>query len=309
MRAVLASGDADAPVGIGEVPEPSPGPGEALVAVEAVSLNRGECNRLRSAPAGWIPGWDVAGVVTRAAGDGSGPPEGTRVVALLDEGGWAERAAVPTDRLATLPPGVSSVLASTLPVAGLTALLCLRLGGQLLGRRVAVTGATGGVGLFGLQLAALQGARTTAVVSGPDRTEGLPGRGVDDVEVGLEGDQESFDVVLESVGGPLLAGALRRVRQGGTVVTYGNSSGQPTTFEVARFYPRSGARLVAFRLFEQFTPAQTAGVHLARLAELVAGGRLEIPIDVERTLDDAPEVVAALLNREIRGKAVLTLPT
>lgn len=308
MRAVRASGNAETPAEVGEVEEPSPGPDEALVAVEAVSLNRGECRRLLSAPAGWVPGWDVAGVVARAAADGSGPAEGTRVVGLLNEGGWAERAAVPINRLGPLPDGLSAVTASTLPVAGLTALLCLRLGGSLLGKRVAVTGATGGVGVFGLQLAALQGARTTAVVSSPDRVAGLPGRGVDDVEVGLEGEEESFDLVLESVGGPLLAGALRRVRRGGAVVTFGNSSGEPTTFDVTRFYPRTGARLVAFRVFDHLTPTEPASVHLSTLAELVADGRLEIPVDVERPLDDAPEVIRALLNREIRGKAVLTLP-
>ncbi|MFX9877847.1 alcohol dehydrogenase, partial [Acinetobacter baumannii] len=81
-----------------------------------------------------------------AAADGSGPPAGARVVALVESGGWAERVAVRSHSLAVLPEGVSFEQAACLPVAGVAALRAVRLLGALLGRRVLVSGASGGFG-------------------------------------------------------------------------------------------------------------------------------------------------------------------
>lgn len=307
MRALLATADPTAPVALGEAQEPEPASDEAIIAVEAVSLNRGECRRLLSADPGWVAGWDVAGRVARAAADGSGPPAGARVVGLASAGGWAERVAVPAHLIAELPEGISAQVASTLPVAGLTALLALGRGGPLLGQRVAVTGATGGVGGFALQLAALAGAHTTAIVSAAQRVAGLPSHGVSAVEVGLDGDGADFDLILESVGGPLLAAALGRVRPRGEIVTYGVSSAEPTAFDVATFYRRNRARLSGFSVFAEVDLDRPGGRHLATLAQLVVSGRLEVPVSAEHRWTDAAAVIRALLDRTIPGKAVLTL--
>ena len=142
-RAVVVDPDAAGRLVIRPVPEPAPDRGEAIVRVQAISLNRGEVRRSGMAAAGWRPGWDLAGLVERAAADGSGPRVGTRVVGMLLEGAWAERVAVPTHALAQLPDKVTVSQAATFPVAGLTALHALAKGGLLLGRRVLVTGATG----------------------------------------------------------------------------------------------------------------------------------------------------------------------
>jgi NADPH2:quinone reductase len=124
MRALVATGPANAatPLELREVEEPSPAPNESVVAVRAVSINRGELRLLSVRPAGWRPGQDIAGTVVTAAADGGGPAVGSRVVGLVDQAGWAERVAVPHSRIAALPDRVSFAQAATLPVAGLTAL-------------------------------------------------------------------------------------------------------------------------------------------------------------------------------------------
>src|SRR5580692_10613244 len=121
MLAVVNTPGGPAPVAIREVAEPTPKANEALVAVHAFSLNRGETRLFQVRPESWRPGQDVAGVVARQAADGSGLEAGTRVVCLTDWEGWAERAAVPSHRMAALPDNASFAAAASLPVAGLTA--------------------------------------------------------------------------------------------------------------------------------------------------------------------------------------------
>src|SRR3954449_8611698 len=154
MLAVVNTPGGPEPVAIREVAEPEPKPHEALVAVHAFSLNRGELRLFAARPEGWRPGQDIAGIVLRAAADGSGPTAGTRVVGLCDWHGWAERAAVPSHRVAPIADNVPFAAAAALPVAGLTALRTLRHGAPLLSKRVLITGAAGGVGNLAVQLAA-----------------------------------------------------------------------------------------------------------------------------------------------------------
>ena len=132
-----------------DVPPPEPKPSEALVRVEAISLNRGEATRALSARAGTRPGWDLAGVVERQAADGSGPAAGTRVAGLLASGAWSELAAVPVRQLAAIPYGVATEQAACLPVA--PPLLLSRFMGGMTGsqRSFLAPGACGGGAVAG----------------------------------------------------------------------------------------------------------------------------------------------------------------
>jgi NADPH:quinone reductase len=120
-----------------------------------------------------VPGQDIAGVVVRQAASAEGPAVGTGAVALVEDSGWAERVAVPNRRMAVLPDEVGFPEAATLPVAGLTALRALRHGGALVGRRVLITGAAGGVGTLAVQSPRDQARKSPPLLGGrsgpPDR--------------------------------------------------------------------------------------------------------------------------------------------
>jgi NADPH2:quinone reductase len=300
MLAVVNTPNGKDPVEIREVAEPRPAAHEAMVEVRAFSLNRGELRLFQIRPEGWRPGQDISGVVNRPAADGSGPKAGARVVALTDNAGWAERAAVPAHRMAVLPDNVLLEEAAALPVAGLTALRTLRHGAPLLGKRVLITGAAGGVGHLATQIAARSGARVTAVVGGPERGRHL--RGADEIVESIDKAQGQYALILESAGGSSLAAAIAHVEAKGTIVVFGNSSGEATPFSFRDLAEHPNARIQGFSYFtseaeERFAP------DLALLVSLIADGSLK-PHIVEHSWRELAEIGPLLRDRQIRGKAV-----
>jgi NADPH:quinone reductase len=289
------------------VGDPIPGSDELLVRVQAISLNRGEIRAVARAKDGVIPGWDIAGTVVKAARNGGGPGEGARVAAIVNSGAWAELATVPATQAAVVPDEVDLEVAATLPVAALTVVRALGVAGSLVGKSFLVTGASGGVGQFAIQLGAIAGAKVTAVSSRDSQRELLLGLGASEVIKAIDDGAGPFDLILESAGGRSLAAAIERVARDGVVVTIGNSSEQETTFDARSLYAKGGARIYGLLIFDEVAARRVGARDLERLLGLIAEGRLRAPVEVQRSWTVLPSVLEQLEQRVYSGKAVLTV--
>ncbi|MFJ6085452.1 zinc-binding dehydrogenase [Streptomyces sp. NPDC092369] len=299
VRALVVDPSASAAVRLAEVPDPVPGSDQALVAVSHASLNYGDLNDARSGrvPVGAVLGSDAAGVVVRAAADGTGPAVGTRVVALTS-GAFAERVAIGVGALAEVPKDLDLARAAALPVAGVAALRSLRAAGLGPGKRVLVTGASGGVGRYAVQLAARAGAHVIASVGSAARGEGLREAGADEVLIGLERLQRPVDVVIDNVGGPQLVAAWNLLAPGGSVQSVGWTSGEPAVLPP---YATVGPA----KSLTSFVIEGAVTEDLAALTELAAEGLLSVEIGWQGSWDRFEEAAEALRGRRISGKAVL----
>ena len=306
MKALVPTGQREALVALADTGVPEPQPGEALVKVEAFSVNRGEIFRLEDPRPGTRPGKDIAGLVVQAAADGTGPAAGQRVAGHPEAGGWAEYAAVPTTALAPLPDCVPAVQAAALPLAGLTALRLLRSAGSVAGRRILLTGASGGVGHYVTEMAANSGADITAVTASAERGERLAALGAAAVVHDIGASAGPFDLVLESTGGTSLALAVGRLAPAGTLIWFGQASRTPATLNF--FDILGGPQTVMIRSFAYWDSPVPYGRDLAVLLRLVATGRLHPEIGRLAGWEDAAATLTDLYERRIRGNAVLTIP-
>lgn len=303
---------------LAEHAEPRAEPHEAIVTVQAFSLNNGEVRgAIIEGVDGDRPGWDLSGVV-ESAPEGSGFQPGDRVVGLVWKGGWAERVAVPTNRLAKIPDGVSFEAASTLPVAGLTATVALQKKAIGPGSRVLITAATGGVGGYAIQLAAAAGAHVTAFVREVSSIQSLRDLGADEIAVGPEAAEKGgpYDLILEGVGGALLGEALMWLAPRGVCVLFGDASKDTlTTFDARRFRLQSGGAyggtvLYGFFLIEELTRPEGAvdgSALLADLARRLSEGTLRPVIGRTAHWTTIDTTARELLKRKFIGKAVLTV--
>ncbi|MBO2451386.1 zinc-binding dehydrogenase [Actinomadura barringtoniae] len=306
MKALIPTGQAGELVAFGTAEVPEPAGGQALIKVEAFSINRGEIFKLAGGT-GWLPGKDIAGTVVRAAADGSGPREGQRVVAHVPAAGWAEYAVAGTGSIAALPAHVDAVTAAALPLAGITALRLLRAAGSIAGRRVLITGASGGVGHYFVELAAAAGAEITAVSATPERGHRLMELGAEAVVSDPGAASGPFDVVLESVGGRSLPAALAKLAPHGTLLWFGQASREPVTLDFFDFFAGpEGATLRHFHYDDAFE-ARPFGPDLATLVQLTGDGRLHPEIGRITDWADTATVLNDLRERRITGNAVLTL--
>jgi NADPH:quinone reductase-like Zn-dependent oxidoreductase len=211
----------------GDLPDPSPRRGEVRVAVHASSINPVDYKlRGMRLPGRRFPrpfGTDFAGVVN-AVGDGVGELAigdrvyGGVVTMLGHAGGHAELVTAPVARLRRMPAGLDFVEAASLPVAALTALNGLRLAGDRAGKQVLVTGATGGVGHFAVQMARARGATVTAVCSAKNAERAIAlgaARVLVYGTVDFTTLPDRWDLVFDAHGGERWSSAARVLAPGG----------------------------------------------------------------------------------------------
>jgi putative PIG3 family NAD(P)H quinone oxidoreductase len=322
VRAILPTDPKTPTPRVGDLPDPVPGPGEVLVAVEAAGINHADLHQLRGQyppPPGEsdIPGLECAGVVLEGEAGSPWQP-GVRVMALVGGGGHATRIAIPAGQLMPLPDHLSFVDGGALPEAALTAWTNLVVeGGLQAGETVLVTGATGGMGSFAVQLARELGARVLAAGRSRERLELLHGLGID--EVCLEGANlagqvreatggRGVDLVLELAGGADTASHLAALAPRGRLVVVGLMGGRKGELDfglilgkrlriigsVLRARPREEkARLVA----------GFAAFALPRLRD----GRLRPVVDRVIPLERAAEAYQVVERGGAFGKIVLSM--
>jgi NADPH2:quinone reductase len=298
---------------VSDVAEPEPGPGEVLVAVEAAALNPFDLKLLTGAvrevsPIEFphIPGMDAAGTIAAVGPGVTRFSGGEEVFGFFGRtpGTIAEYAVIADGPFLAARPGeLDAIRAAAIPEAGLTAISLLRAVALQAGSTVLVIGATGGIGMFIVQLAARDGAIVLAT-AGPEDGEYVRGLGAaeafdyragDVIEDTLRLHSGGVDVVFDLVNmGSDLAPSARAVRSGGRLV-----SARGVTEDVA--LARDDITLVHTGLAEHREP-----VDLDRLGAQVAAGVLAIEIGAVYMLENGPQAFVDFAETHTRGKLVVT---
>lgn len=316
-----------------EMDEPEPGPGEAVVEVEASSINYHDLwvlkgtGRMVSEDPPFLSGVDLAGTVDRVGEDVTNVAPGDQVVLCpnrtcgscrfcregpenmceeysLYHGGFAELASVRADRLIRLPNSVDTTTAAVLPVAYMTAWHMLRRADVEAGDTVFVPGATGGIGTAAVRLVDVLGGRSIGTTTSPKKRRRLEEIGTDHVI--QSGDIEEIrdsvleigepDVALNHLSGPFTDLCLSLLRRGGTLVSCGSSVSTESEINVRETYIQHKRAL-----------GSTMGTqtNLETVLEFVAEGRFTPVIGSEYPLDDIDEAFREMQRRDLFGKAAI----
>lgn len=310
---MLAATIVDRRIEVREHPDPAPGTGELLVDVRAAGLNGADQMQVRGgypAPPGSpadIPGLELAGVVAAAGAGVTRFAEGDRVMAIVGGGGQAERAVVHERVAMPVPDGVSWPEAGGFAEAFLTAHDALF--GQcrlLMGERLLVHGAAGGVGTAAVQLGAAAGASVVATVRNPELADAVAALGADVVAPDGFASRGPFDVVLELVGAPNMAANVDALATGGRIAVIGVTGGATVELNLLSLMARRarihGSTLRSRPLEEKAMVARRAE---REVLPLLADHRLTVPIAATFALTDAAAAYQRFAAGSKLGKIVL----
>ena len=310
-----------------DLDEPVPADDEVLVRVRATSINPYDWHNMRGQPyvARLVPGGlglrgpklrilgcDMAGQIEAVGQNVTGFSPGDQVYALLPQGGFAEYVRVQESLLAPKPKNLSHEQAAAVPMAAITAWLGLRDQGRLQpGQKVLVTGASGGVGTFALQIARALGADVTGVCSTPNaalvRSLGAA-EVIDYTAQDFTRQGRRYDLLLDIAGSHRAQASVRALKTNGTFVAVGGPPGRWLQPAARVFAALALAPLVSQRMVMTDTGRSTEHKHhLATLTELIEDGKVTPVIDRSYPFADIPAAIRYQEQGHARGKVVITV--
>jgi len=287
---------------------PSASPGHPLIRVHATSVNpidyrirKGEIRWLMPGGFPRIPGFDVAGVIADCEPE-SRWKIGDRVMAFLDNrfgGAYAEYATCDADCIAKIPDLMTFNEAASMPLAGTTALQSLRDHADLkAGDRVLINGASGGVGIFAVQIAKAMGAHVTAVASGAHK-DFLKSLGADEFidyqNTKFAESSQRWNIVFDVAGKSSYQQSVAVLSDHGHFVSTEPSLSGLVMSVMTRLLPKQGRVMLA----------KPRGDDLAILCEKYQLGKLRTVFDSVMKLDDAAKAHRKIQTGVEHGKIVL----
>jgi NADPH:quinone reductase len=304
-----------------EIDRPVPTGREVLIEIKAIGVNyadtaRREGQYVVKTPLPFIPGAEIAGVVTAVGEKVTSVKPGMRVVTLIESGGYSEFALADERSLIPIPEQLDFQNAAALPLQGLSAYHVLKTMGRLeKGETVLVHAAAGGVGTLSVQLAKLFGAgKIIATASSSEKLELARKMGADVlinytesnwVEQVLEATGgKGVDVALEMVGGDVFNNTLKCLATFGRLVVFGAASG-----EQSRMYPSSlmarNQSVIGFFLPQIMRKPELLQTSLVELLTYLGEGKLKLTIGGVFPLVEAANVHVLLQSRKTTGKLIL----
>jgi NADPH:quinone reductase-like Zn-dependent oxidoreductase len=255
-----------------------------------------------------VPGRDVAGTVEAVGSAVTRFSVGDEVYGVAP-GSFAEYAATREDKLARKPANLSFEQAAVVPISALTAQEALTVGRIQAGQHVLITGASGGVGSYAVQLAKAFGAEVTGMASTP-KLDLVRALGADHVidytrdDFAATGNR--YDLIIDIAGNPSLSRLRRALTATGTAVITGGEEGGSLTGGMNR---QLGALIVSLFVRQRLTTFvnKERGSDLERLTDLIEAGKVTPSIDKTYPLDQVPDAMRHLEAGKARGKVVITI--
>ena len=328
MKAAIVSefGDIEATV-LGNMPEPIPGPGEVVVSIKAVAVNyvdllviAGKYQFRPECP--FVPGKAPAGVVEAVGAEVDQFKVGDRVLAMAEEGGYAEQVTVPADQCYVLPDSMSYADAAAMALVYDTAWVALQDRARIRTGEVAlILGASGGVGYAALQLARTMGVRTLAGITRSEKTgfvleagaDAVIDLGVSDLREGLRRQvydanrERGADVILDPLGGDIFDAAIRALAWRGRMVVIGFAAGRIPVIK-ANYLLLKNIEVTGLQVsdYRKQTPDMMQEC-FAEIFSLYEAGKIK-PAPITRVpLEDYRSALIQVRDRTAHGRLVLTV--
>ena len=302
-----------------EVPQPKPRPHQVLIKVDSAGVNYADVMRRGGThPGGSLPsslGIESAGAIAEMGEDVQGMTVGQRVMAM-GPAGHAEYVVVNANFVFPYPETIDPIHAGGMPVVLLTAYHTLKTRGQMQpGDTVLIQAGASGVGTVAIQMAKAWGAKVITTASTEEKLELARSLGADvtinythrdfEEEVLRVTDGKGVELVLESVGGPVLEKSIRCIASYGRLVSYGNSSGAPANLRSEDITPANRA-VIGFSMSRSPMGTLDNKAAMAEIFPMMAKGEIRLVVDRVLPMAEAGKAHQHLSSRGTLGKVILT---